>query len=137
VISGVSVSPGRRRLGLYWQLHTKNLQQPEVCAFLRHLLRHLRGPVIVLWDNGKIHQGLPLRHLCHDFPRLRLERLPAYAPELNPDEGVWKLAKGRLANGRPDVIGELRADVAGSLKTIARSPRLLRGCFEGSELPPF
>ena len=137
VISGVSVSPVRRHLGLYWQLHAKNLAQWDVCAFLRHLLHHLRGPVIVLWDNGKIHQGLPIRLLCREFPRLRLERFPAYAPELNPDEGVWKLAKGRLANGRPDVISELQADLAASLNAIAHNARLLRGCIDGSELPLF
>jgi hypothetical protein len=46
----------------------------------------------------------PIREICRRFPRLHLERLPPYAPQLNPDEAVWAYAKGRLANGRPDNI---------------------------------
>jgi hypothetical protein len=43
VISGISVSPRRQRLGLYYQLYFDNIGQEEVCMFLRELLRHLRG----------------------------------------------------------------------------------------------
>src|SRR5256884_5670816 len=45
VISGISVSPQRQRLGLYYLLFFDNIGQEEVCVFLRELLRHLRGPV--------------------------------------------------------------------------------------------
>jgi transposase len=137
VISGVSVSPRRRRLGLYYSLHAKNIQHPEVCAFLRHLLRHLRGPVVLVWDNGSIHKGDAIRALCRVFPRLHLYRFPSYAPELNPDEGVWKLAKQRLANGRPDTQRELWRHLRWSLDRIRRSPQRLRGCIRQSDLPLF
>lgn len=137
VISGLSVSPRRRRLGLYYQWHAKNIQQAEACAFLRHLLRHLRGPVIVLWDNGRPHGGEPLRKLCRRFPRLYLERFPAYAPELNPDEGVWTLSKAALANGRPDDVDTLVAHLLPTLEHLRRSQTKLRGCVLQSDLPPF
>jgi transposase len=137
VISGLSVSPRRQRLGLYFQLHDQNIHAAEVCAFLREVLRHLRGPVIVIWDNGKIHKGPLVRALCAEFSRLRLEPFPPYAPELNPDEGVWTLAKGRLANGRPDDRGILRAHLLVALLDIRHSQRLLRGCITQSDLPPF
>ncbi len=137
VISGLTVSPRRQRLGLYFCLHAENLHAAEVCAFLRELLRHLRGPVIVVWDGGKIHKGPLVRALCAAFPRLHLERFPAYAPELNPDEGVWTLAKGRLANGRPDDRGALWVELVVTLSELRRSPQLLRGCITQSDLPPF
>ena len=60
VISGVSVSPRRRRLGLYCLLFYDNIGQEEVCMFLRELLRHLRGPAIVLPDNSSTHKGAEL-----------------------------------------------------------------------------
>jgi hypothetical protein len=53
VISGLSVSRCRRHCGLYFLLSLKNIKHPEVCAFLRDLLRHLRGPVIVIWDTAR------------------------------------------------------------------------------------
>jgi putative transposase len=137
VISAISVSPHRRRLGLYYSLHAKNIRHPEVCAFLRHLLCHLRGPVVLVWDNGTIHKGDAIRALCSAFPRLHLYRFPGYAPELNPDEGVWKLAKQRLANGRPDTQHELWRHLRLSLERIRRSPQRLRGCIRQSDLPPF
>ena len=138
VISGISVSPLRRRLGLYYQLHVKkNINQGAVCDFLRHLLRHLRGPVIVLWDNGKIHKGDPIRELCRRFTRLRLEAFPPYAPELNPDEEVWNLSKGSLANGRPDGVVELKTHLVTTLRKLRCSPKLLRACVIHSALPSF
>lgn len=136
-ISGVSVSPKKRRLGLYFQLHHDNLHAAEVCGFLRELLRHLRGHVIVVWDNGNIHKGPLVRALCSDFRRLRLEALPPYAPELNPDEGVWNHAKATLANGRPDSQERLLTELVVALEEVRGSQRLLRGCVAGSALPPF
>ena len=55
VIGGLSVSPTRRRLGLYFRMHPKNISRGEVYDFLWHRLRHLRGHVIVVWDNASIH----------------------------------------------------------------------------------
>ena len=60
VISAVSVSPQRQRLSLYYYLFYDNIGQEEVSLFLRHLLRHLRGEVIVLLDNSTTHKGQPL-----------------------------------------------------------------------------
>ena len=136
-ISGLSVSPKRRRLGLYWRLHPKNIQQAEAAAFLRHLLRHLRGQVIVVWDNFAPHKGRAIRELCRRFRRLRLESFPAYAPELNPDEGVWTHPRRGLANGRPDALDELLEDLVHGLENLRLSQRLLRGCVHQSKLPPF
>lgn len=137
IISGVAVSPQRQHVGLYDQLHTTNIPHPEACAFLRHLLRHLRGLVIVLWDNGRIHRGQPIRDFCRAFPQLHVEFFPASAPELNPDERVWHRAKAALANGRPDDLAALAAHRRTSLTRLRRSPRALRSCITQSDLPSF
>ena len=137
VISGVSVSPRRQHVGLYYQLHPTNIHHAEVCAFLRHLLRHLRGAVFVLWDNGRIHRGQVIRAFCRAFPRLHVAFFPAYAPELNPDESVWHRAKAALANGRPDDVAALAAHLRASLTRLRRSQRALRGCITQSDLPSF
>ena len=62
------------------------------------------GHVIVLWNGGRPYKGKLVRELCGRISRPHLERFPAYAPELNPDEGVWKL----VANGRPRDRFDLR-----------------------------
>lgn len=137
VISALSVSPRRKRVGLFFHMHPKNIQHTEVCQFLRHLLRHLRGPVIVVWDNGGIHKGEAIRAFLRRHPRLRLEALPPYAPELNPDEAVWSQAKNSLANGRPDTMDDLWAHLLDTLQDIGASQTNLRACFHLSDLPPF
>ena len=137
VISGISVSPKRQRLNLYYYLFYDNIGQEEVCLFLRHLLRHLRGQVMVVLDNSSTHKGEPFQELRHQHPRLHMENFPSYAPELNPDEAVWSRAKRKLANSCPKDIDELMDDIIGSINGIRRSPRKLRACIEQSELPSF
>lgn len=137
VISGISVSPVRHRLGLYYQLWLNNIGHGEVCTFLRHLLRYLRGHVIVLLDNLSTHKGKPIRDLCRRHARLHIEYFPPYAPELNPDEGVWSLTKRSMANGRPDDVEELISDLVDSMEGLRHSQKKLRGCISQSDLPPF
>jgi transposase len=135
VIAGISVSPNRKRLGLFGMFFYDNIAQQEVVAFLREVLRHLPGHVIALLDNGSIHKGAPLRDLCRRCARLHIEYFPGYAPELNPEEGVWGLLKGKLANGRPDDLLELDEQLQMEFRHIAQSQPALRGCIRQSELP--
>jgi hypothetical protein len=86
--------PGRRS-GLFYLML---IAPREVCVFLRELLRHLRGPVIVLLDNSSTPQGEPLQKLLRQHPRLSIEHFPSYAPELNPDEG--SLVPGQATTGQ-------------------------------------
>ena len=88
-ISAVTVSAQCQRVGLYIHFHpAQNITHVEVAVFLRALLRHLRGHVIVLLDGGSIHKGPDVQALLACCLRLHLERFPGYAPELNPDELV-------------------------------------------------
>jgi transposase len=133
VVSALSLSPRRRHCRLYFHSQlNENFHASHVVTFLRHLLRHLRGPVFVLLDRANIHRGPLVRALLARHPRLRLEYFPAYAPELNPDEGVWCWSKGELANGQPDHATGLVRDVIRSLRHFRRSQELLRACITHS-----
>ena len=136
VIGGLSVSPKRRRLGLYFRMHPKNISQEEVYDFLWYLMRHLRGHVIVAWDGASIHDPKFSSELLRKYPRLHLERLSAYAPQLNPIEAAWHAAKHSLANGRPEDIHDLGRVLLKSLRQARGSHADLRGCVSQSELPP-
>ncbi len=137
VISGISLSPRRRRLSLYYLLFFDNLGQEEVGRFVRELLRHLSGPRIVLRDNASTRKGDPLANLQRRHRRLRIEYFPSYAPELNPDEGIWAQAKRKPANSCPRDAEELINDVVRSINGTRSSPEKLRGCILQSEPPPF
>jgi transposase len=137
VISGISISPTRHRLGLYFAVHETNIARTQVLAFLRQILRHLRGPVILLWDNSKTHQGQLVADLMARHPRLQIERFPAYAPELNPDEGVWNHAKRELANGQSRSAAALEERVLAAMVKLRSSQRSLRACVHRSGLKFF
>lgn len=136
-ISAVTVSPRQRRVGLYFHLWENNITQAEVEYFLRDLLRHLPGHVVVVWDGASIHTGAELVEFLRAHPRLHVEKFPAYAPELNPDELVWSHLKGKLANGQPQTIDELMESLTSEGTAVAKSQRHLRGFVLGSDLPPF
>jgi len=136
-ISGIAVSPKRFHCTLYCHLYENNIHGEEVATFLRQLLRQIPGHLIVLLDNGKIHRGDPIQEVLARTSRLHLEPFPPYAPELNPDEGVWNHLKRTLANGRPDNQSELMDVLANEICCLASSQSLLRGCIQQSELPPF
>jgi transposase len=137
VIGAVSVSPAARRLGLYFATLPDGFFTAEaVVAFLRDLLKQLRGNVVVVWDGGPHHKGPAIRKFLKRNRRLRLERLPAYAPDLNPVEAVWGWLKyGELANHVPDGLGELDDEIVDRLIELKFDPELLRGLWEASDLP--
>jgi transposase len=137
VIGAVSVSPVARRLGLYFATLPDGYFAAEaVVEFLRDLLKHLRGRVVVVWDGGGNHQGPLIRAFLRRNRRLTLERLPAYAPELNPVEAVWSWLKyGQLANFVPDGVAELDDEVIDRLLDLEADPGLLRVLWERSDLP--
>jgi transposase len=134
-ISAVSVSPQRTRVGLYMHVHPDNITGSEVVLFLRHLLRHLRGPVVLLWDGGSIHKRQDVTAFLSHHPRLTAHRFPGYAPELNPDELVWTKMKNDLANGAPEDLRQLGAQVQRSFRRLHGSQKLLWSCIFGSDLP--
>jgi transposase len=136
-ISGIAVSPKRFHCTLYCQLYEDNIQGEEVVVFLRHLLRQIPGHLIVLLDNGTTHRGNAVEELLSRTSRLHLEPFPPYAPELNPDEGVWNHLKKTLANGRPDTQAELMDVLSDEICKLATSQQLLSGCIKQSDLPSF
>ncbi len=137
VIGAVTVSPVTRHVGLYFSTLPDGFFTAEaVVPFLRELLTHLRGKVVVVWDGGSNHKGPLIRAFLKRNKRLTLERLPAYAPDLNPVEVVWSWLKyGQLANYVPDGVGGLDNEILDRLTELKCDPDLLRKLWEGSDLP--
>jgi transposase len=134
-IAALTVSPLRRRLGVYAQFHSENISGVEVIGFLRGLLSHLHGQIVLMWDGGSIHyRRLVQEYVSSRRARLHVYRFPAYAPELNPAEQIWTNGKRSLSNGAPQDIHQLAGRVRGAIRKVARSQQLLRGCLKRSGL---
>jgi hypothetical protein len=137
LIAALTLSPIQQHLGLYFSsLVNDHFEVEAVAWFLRQLLKHLRGHVIVVWDRGNMHRGEDIRQLLAAYPRLQLESLPPYAPELNPVEQIWTYLKWqRLCNFAPSDAHELDEAAFGELDNIRYNHDRLKAFWDGSELP--
>jgi len=62
LLADYQISPRRRRLGWYLHFHVdRSIRQDQVIDFLRDLLEHLAGPIIVVWDRLAAHRSRMLR----------------------------------------------------------------------------
>ncbi len=134
VISAITVSPQKRRLGLLFEIHDDNIHAEQAERFIRRLRRRLGGKrILLVWDRLNVHRSAA-RRLCRNEGYV-IEWLPAYAPDLNPVENVWGHVKyAELANFVPDDVTHLEAEVATSLHFMRAHQALLRGYFEHAGL---
>ena len=138
VAAALWLSPRRDRLGLYFHtLADGYFDNWYVTAFLEALLHDLPGRFVVVWDGGTMHKGEPIEALeAHFADRLSVERLPPFAPVLNPVEALWSWLKySRLNNLAPRDPAELDGRVIAELTAIRDDQVFLRGSFHASELP--
>lgn len=135
-IAAVTLSPVRRHPGWYFQLHQdRSICEEQVLAFLRHVRRHIRGRVLLIWDRLGPHRSVNVRAYLSRH-RIGAEFLPAYAPELNAVEYAWSyLKKHRLGNYCPADVDRLYDGVAGACTPLRSDRRLLSGFVKATELP--
>jgi transposase len=122
---------------LYFHSQDHALNSDDVVGFLEHLLREVPGRMVVIWDGAPIHRSQVIRDFLANgaAQRLHLERLPAYAPELNPGEGLWQQLKGvELRNVCCSNIPHLRHELRDAVKRVRRRPRLITSFFRGAKL---
>ena len=121
---------------LYFQLHEESIKAAQVIEFLSHLQRHIKGRLLVVWDNLPAHRSkIVAEYLAGTKGRVWVERLPGYAPELNPIEYLWGYAKGNdLANFAPKDLWELSEKAKKALRRVKRMPRCLRAFWVQSTL---
>src|SRR2546430_7720165 len=93
------------------------------------------GAIVLIWDNLNVHLRAELRAFTGAQAWLRVFRLPAYAPDLNPVEGIWSVLKrGVLANLAVASFAHLVQVIRHGLKKIQYQPGLIEGCLAGTGL---
>ena len=138
VAAAVWLSPRRDRLGLYFHtLADGYFNNWYVTAFIEAMLRDLAGRFVVVWDGGPMHKGEPIRALEEQFAdRLSLERLPPWAPMLNPVEPLWSGLKWeRLSNFAAHDVRALDDRVVAERGAKRNDQAFLKHLFRASELP--
>ena len=136
VIASLSVSPRRRRIGVAFTVHDKNIRTPQIIAYLRQLHRQLRRPLLVVMDRLSVHRAAVRQLRDQRANWLHVEWLPAYAPDLNPVEPIWGHTKcSDLANFVPNDVNHLRDAVINSIGDLELNERLKHSFFQTAQLP--
>ena len=99
--------------------------------FLKKLRKDAGRPVIVIADNASYHVSKSVTEFAIEPDNeVWVETLPAYAPELNPDEQVWNQAKRYLAKQFIETKEGMKRQMKNILLSIQKSPKLVRSFFE-------
>ena len=93
----------------YFRIFPGAIRSSQIIEFLSHLLRHIPGRLLIVWDGLPGHRSRVVWNFIREQRgRLWVEYLPAYAPELNPVEVLWSHWKQHeLPNFCPTTFGQL------------------------------
>ncbi len=135
-MAAIGYHPRRGQTRLFLSLRPQAIRGEDIVSFLRSLRRHVRDPVILVWDNLPVHRSKVVRdYLAAQRNWLTVKWLPAYAPELNPLEDVWANLDGReLANFVADDMDQLQRQVAKGARRIRRHNHLIWGFLQHAQL---
>ena len=85
-----------------------------------------------MWDGASIHRGQAIKDFLSTgaAQRIHLKRLPGYAPDLNPDEGIWSYLKYReLKNVVCQNTTELRYELRLAAARLRHKRHVIQGCI--------
>lgn len=105
----VRVDAGRSKASFYGTLNLLTGQELAMradkmnaemsAAHLDQILQaYPDGPILLFWDRAPWHHGSPIQRVLEANPRLELMMLPVAAPELNPQEHVWKATRRAVSH---------------------------------------
>jgi transposase len=98
--------------------------------FIRKLRSDVGRPIIVIADNASYHTGKPVTEYCEQSGgEVVVHNLPAYAPELNPDEQVWNHAKAKLSRIPFITRKEMKRAALSVLRSIQANTKLILSFF--------
>lgn len=119
---------------IYKKCFEGSIKSANLIEALEHLRRQLPGKIILIWDRARIHLSkLTKAYLCM-HPEFMIEELPAYAPQLNPEEYCHGNVKQHLRNARPTSKEEIRSMLNRGFARLRRRPDLLLGFFHAAGL---
>ncbi len=121
----------------YFRLYPGSIRGPQLVEFLKVLQATIGEKLLVIWDGLKAHRSRLVREFVESLHgQIQLERLPAYAPEMNPVEYIWGYLKEHaLAHFCADNLAHLECTARQRLRSMQRRPTLIRAFWQQAELP--
>ena len=126
MISAVSAQ-GQMRFATY----TGSFTADRFIDFCKKLMNDTHRPVYLVVDGHPTHKAKVVKNFVESTNgALKLFVLPAYSPQLNPDEWVWKNIKhDRVGRTSVKTAEEFKAKIVGALRRLQNMPHLVRAFF--------
>ena len=87
---------------MQWMPLTEALNSERFIKFLRQLIKYRKRKIILIVDNLRVHHSKPVKEWLSRYKsRIELVFLPAYSPELNPDEYLNNYLKQTVTKEGP------------------------------------
>lgn len=126
---------GRTPARLYARHQEGSFDTEDIIQALRYFRRKVGRPLTIVWDGLNQHHSAAMLDFVARHPEdFHLERLPGYAPDLNPEEGCNGVVKAELRNATPDSVAELRAQARSSFVRLGHRHDVLAAFFHHSGL---
>jgi transposase len=121
--------------GKIYKRHFKgSIKSEQIIETLKHLQRYVSGQLILIWDRARIHLSQKTCAYLAEHPEIMVEELPAYAPELNPEEYCHGNVKQHLKNAQPVTKDEIRSSLDRGFVRLRRRPDLVLSFFHAAGL---
>ena len=116
---------------LRWMVLDRAITAAMLIVFLGRLIRDAGCKVFLILDRLRVHRAHAVREwLAGHVAQIELYYLPAYSPELNPDEGVNGDLKQAVTRKPPARIrSELKRRVISHMRSLSKSPQHVRSLF--------
>jgi len=125
------VAPLGRPARLYARHFRGSVHWQQVIEALRYFRRHVGCPLIVVWDRLNAHRATPVQAFVAAHPEdYRIEWLPPYAPDLNPEELCNGAVKRALQNAVPGSVDDLHRLARTGFRRLGRQPTVLQRFFQ-------
>jgi transposase len=118
---------------LYLQVQGQAFNSGGVIGFLEALQQQIAGKLLIIWDGAPIHRSKVVKQYLAQgvAARLHLERLPGYAPDLNPDEGIWHYLKHvELKNVCCQDMAHLQRELSAAEERLRQKTDIIKARFE-------
>lgn len=118
---------------LAYRMQTRSFRGSDCAGFLAHLLRRFPGDILVVWDRLAAHRSTAVKELLACQDRLTVAYLPAYCPDLNPEEWINKAIKRDYKRNRVlKTLEELRVMLRNALEALRHRTRKIIRCFSSA-----
>ena len=129
VIAGIS----------YWQFYFRlfpgSIKAAQIIEFLKALKAQIKRKLLIIWDGLGVHKSGLVREFIESLNgHIQMEFLPAYAPELNPEEQCNAVVKRAMANALPESVADLHRLARREFGRLKRRPEMIVRFFRHAGL---